>query len=428
MSCNSFSFIPFTNTLHSWKYDKAKYYRHVLSGLFSVSPNETAKNARIILQSTIDEYIQQVREDTSLPEWSETHFANLCTEIKQNTRHGGCTGSLSRYELRSARGRGRVNRVVTHLKALFDGLNECEVLNILNVYSVSHPVQYGHAIKAISTLKNVLQSLTAQYRYSAAQKAKQSILSSLFILNEQGDLENGAFINQLTDGKINTKLIKRIIQTRTNYDTNQSVYLYDAKFDGKYKTMQLKVMKASDFEHKKAFTELNIGSLKTLNKYLSIIHCMQRKGVTFTQKFGDESMKHVVKNYLEYDKLELLYKDEQNQINSDFTLDMQGLGIELDHDITMNNATNHFTLDMPSLGSELDNAINSSNATNAIECVSGLRLPVINGTNVTQYGHHADRNAISWNDNVSFRHNPMNSMRMQEPRNAFGSGYYNPYM
>eukprot|EP01083_Nonionella_stella_P168155 566972_1 len=391
MSCNSFSFIPYTNTLHFWKYDKAKYYRHVLSGLFSVSPNETAKNARIILQSTIDEYIQQVREDTSLPEWSETHFANLCTEIKQNTRHGGCTGSLSRYELRSARGRGRVNRVVTHLKALFDGLNECEVLNILNVYSVSHPVQYGHAIKAISTLKNVLQSLTAQYRYSAAQKAKQSILSSLFILNEQGDLENGAFINQLTDGKINTKLIKRIIQTRTNYDTNQSVYLYDAKFDG-------------------------------------VTFTQKRKGVTFTQKFGDESMKHVVKNYLEYDKLELLYKDEQNQINSDFTLDMQGLGIELDHDITMNNATNHFTLDMPSLGSELDNAINSSNATNAIECVSGLRLPVINGTNVTQYGHHADRNAISWNDNVSFRHNPMNSMRMQEPRNAFGSGYYNPYM
>eukprot|EP01083_Nonionella_stella_P089647 250209_1 len=175
---------------------------------------------------------------THLPEWSDAYFAVLCTQIKQNTRHGGCIGPLSRYELESRRGRERVNHVVTHLKALFDGLNECEVLNILNVYSVSHPVQYGHAIKAISTLKNVLQSLTAQYRYSAAQKAKQSILSSLFILNEQGDLENRAFIYQLTDGKINTKLIKRIIQTRTNYDTNQSVYLYDAKFDGKYKTMQ----------------------------------------------------------------------------------------------------------------------------------------------------------------------------------------------
>eukprot|EP01083_Nonionella_stella_P289974 986711_1 len=475
MSCNSFSFIPFTNTLHSWKYDKAKYYRHVLSGLFSVSPNETAKNARIILQSTIDEYIQQVREDTSLPEWSETHFANLCTEIKQNTRHGGCTGSLSRYELRSARGRGRVNRVVTHLKALFDGLNECEVLNILNVYSVSHPVQYGHAIKAISTLKNVLQSLTAQYRYSAAQKAKQSILSSLFILNEQGDLENRAFIYQLTDGKINTKLIKRIIQTRTNYDTNQSVYLYDAKFDGKYKTMQRmnpritesitnywtlntvpsphanetritnhKVRDANGDKprHQKhklkgTVVQFYVDWLLTEGNELCahlnevVPERVERKGVTFTQKFGDESMKHVVKNYLEYDKLELLYKDEQNQINSDFTLDMQGLGIELDNcnDVTMNNASNDdFTLDMPGLGSGLDNVINLSNATTAIQSVSGLRLPVINGTNLTQYGHHVDRNAISWNDNVTFRHNPMNTMHMQEPRNAFGSGYYNPYM
>eukprot|EP01083_Nonionella_stella_P168151 566964_1 len=417
MSCNSFSFIPYTNTLHFWKYDKAKYYRHVLSGLFSVSPNETAKNARIILQSTIDEYIQQVREDTSLPEWSETHFANLCTEIKQNTRHGGCTGSLSRYELRSARGRGRVNRVVTHLKALFDGLNECEVLNILNVYSVSHPVQYGHAIKAISTLKNVLQSLTAQYRKFgchciACLEYRFESCTRTYICGEWNK-----HVFKLKPPETEDKPPGK---RRLNRGADLKLFVLDYH--------QLKVMKASDFEHKKAFTELNIGSLKTLNKYLSIIHCMQRKGVTFTQKFGDESMKHVVKNYLEYDKLELLYKDEQNQINSDFTLDMQGLGIELDHDITMNNATNHFTLDMPSLGSELDNAINSSNATNAIECVSGLRLPVINGTNVTQYGHHADRNAISWNDNVSFRHNPMNSMRMQEPRNAFGSGYYNPYM
>eukprot|EP01083_Nonionella_stella_P289980 986725_1 len=147
MSCNSFSFIPFTNTLHSWKYDKAKYYQHVLSSLFTASPNETATNARIILQSRIDKYIQQVKQDTSLPEWSDAYFAVLCTQIKQNTRHGGCIGPLSRYELESRRGRERVNHVVTHLKALFDGLNECEVLNILNVYSVSHPVQYGHAIK-----------------------------------------------------------------------------------------------------------------------------------------------------------------------------------------------------------------------------------------------------------------------------------------
>eukprot|EP01083_Nonionella_stella_P146153 459272_1 len=77
---------------------------------------------------------------------------------------------------------------------------------------------------------------------------------------------------------------------------------------------------------------------------------------------------------------------------------------------------------------QMGNVINLSNATTAIQSVSGLRLPVINGTNLTQYGHHVDRNAISWNDNVTFRHNPMNTMHMQEPRNAFGSGYYNPYM
>eukprot|EP01083_Nonionella_stella_P146152 459271_1 len=99
------------------------------------------------------------------------------------------------------------------------------------------------------------------------------------------------------------------------------------------------------------------------------------------------------------------------------------------NDVTMNNASNDdFTLVMPGLGSGLDNVINLSNATTAIQSVSGLRLPVINGTNLTQYGHHVDRNAISWNDNVTFRHNPMNTMHMQEPRNAFGSGYYNPYM
>eukprot|EP01083_Nonionella_stella_P149762 476108_1 len=151
MSCNSFSFIPYTNTLHFWKYDKAKYYQHVLSSLFTASPNETATNARIILQSRIDKYIQQVKQDTSLPEWSDAYFAVLCTQIKQNTRHE-------------------------------DALVHCR-------------------------------------------------------------------------------------------DMKQFVLDYH----------QLKVIKASDFEHKKAFTELSIGSLKTLNKYLSIIHCMQRKGLTFTQ-------------------------------------------------------------------------------------------------------------------------------------------------
>eukprot|EP01083_Nonionella_stella_P089646 250207_1 len=321
---------------------------------------------------------------THLPEWSDAYFAVLCTQIKQNTRHGGCIGPLSRYELESRRGRERVNHVVTHLKALFDGLNECEVLNILNVYSVSHPVQYGHAIKAISTLKNVLQSLTAQYRYSAAQKAKQSILSSLFILNEQGDLENRAFIYQLTDGKINTKLIKRIIQTRTNYDTNQSVYLYDAKFDGKYKTMQRMNPRITE----------SITNYWTLNTVPSP-HANETRITNHKVRDANGDKPRHQKHKL---------KGTVVQFYVDWLL-------------TEGNE-----------GSELDNAINSSNATNAIECVSGLRLPVINGTNVTQYGHHADRNAISWNDNVSFRHNPMNSMRMQEPRNAFGSGYYNPYM
>ncbi len=40
----------------------------------------------------------------------------------------------------------------------------------------------------------------------------------------------------MTNGKIHKELIDKLIALKQEYQNNESVYLYDLKFDGKYKT------------------------------------------------------------------------------------------------------------------------------------------------------------------------------------------------
>eukprot|EP01083_Nonionella_stella_P244954 852060_1 len=57
---------------------------------------------------------------------------------------------------------------------------------------------------------------------------KQTILSS--VIRTDGNVLNKQFIRS-----INTNLIAKIAKIRTKYDNNGSLYLYDVKFNDKYK-------------------------------------------------------------------------------------------------------------------------------------------------------------------------------------------------
>ncbi len=91
-------------------------------------------------------------------------------------------------------------KAVKQVQNTFHDLDETVILAILNNYSSNnaqpqeHKLRYGDAIIAQNQQKSIITSLTRQHRYKVAQKAKQSILSSLCIVNEQKELINRSYI------------------------------------------------------------------------------------------------------------------------------------------------------------------------------------------------------------------------------------------
>eukprot|EP01084_Bolivina_argentea_P091392 164529_1 len=230
-----FQFLPYTKSLHGWKYSKNNYYQHVLRSYFKQNPYIDAPTAFKDVNATIKQHIDDVIKTTALP-WGYKSFKNVCGKIKKELQTNQTPIKALRFKTQDTTHKyGYQNLAVDQLFLLFDGLCNSDILLLLNRYSeaVRHYIKYGDAINAMYNSQYMVNWFSVQFRCKTAQIAKQTILSS-FVSSSDKDFNN-SLLYGLTEGKINNELVNKLVLFRKAVESGTSLKLYDAKFDKKYK-------------------------------------------------------------------------------------------------------------------------------------------------------------------------------------------------
>eukprot|EP01083_Nonionella_stella_P075186 204231_1 len=231
MSTGLRSFIPYTLWRHGWKYTKPKYYRHLIHRHLKQNPTASAKSIQTLFTNGIQQYHEDIKFNADTV-WSDGSFATIVGSIRQ-----GIAKDID--DIKPHKFATNHLQAARELHDFFDGITEDDTIKILNkychLYLPKGSVKYGDCILAIKTVGEMLTSLTARYRSKVAQIAKQTILTSLARTDANGHILNNEFIRNLNNNKIEKSLVQKISQIRTKYDSNESLYLYDRKFDSKYK-------------------------------------------------------------------------------------------------------------------------------------------------------------------------------------------------
>lgn len=227
-----YTFIPYQSAIHSWKCTKTSYYTYKLYDYFTKFPTAKPQDAKYVFYKQYNEYIESIKREASYP-WNNKTFVEQCSKIKKNIRNGNTITNPKRLLFEH-----HINKVLDHMELLFDSVPYDDVLTILNRYSKlqNYDLSWGRSIEAMKCLKKVLSTLTDNYKYKIAQKEKQTILSSITYTSNHRGVLNRKFLYELTDGKIKNDLIKKIGDIRWTFEHNEELYLYDKKFDHKYKT------------------------------------------------------------------------------------------------------------------------------------------------------------------------------------------------
>lgn len=214
------TFTPFISTIHGFKYTKTSYYQYQLYNFFKTYPKATNKEAQAIFQSNIQKLNRNIQSQSAL-DWTSNTFGNKCSIAKRQIRDQPPILAPTRRVFKS----NEQQIAYDSLKSLFEHSSLDEIYGVLNRYS-NHKFlgeHWGDDIQAQSNIKWTLKGLTKKYKYSVAQKAKQSILSSMIELDADRKLTNGKFIYRITDGKINKSLIDKIIDLKWKFDNDESV-------------------------------------------------------------------------------------------------------------------------------------------------------------------------------------------------------------
>ncbi len=74
-------FLPYTKSIHEWKYPKNYYYRQVLREYLKRNPYVDPKLVYNDVTSVIKEYTDSVIKTAAMP-WSYKYFRSVCCEIK----------------------------------------------------------------------------------------------------------------------------------------------------------------------------------------------------------------------------------------------------------------------------------------------------------------------------------------------------------
>ena len=226
----SYTFRPFVHNVYGWKYTKSAWYKYELYQYFKSNPTATTAEARLVLESQINTYIKTVIESIR-HDWNHKSFIEICSKIKRMIRNGNNIDGPKRCCFNWK----QQTTAVQLLESVFDGLSSDETTALLNKYSVSEELPWGESIEAMKSVKWTLRSLTNKYHHKVAQTQKQSVLSSVLRLGSNMSILNKSFMYKITDGKINNCLIYKLREYRWKFDNKQCLYLYDEKFDHKYK-------------------------------------------------------------------------------------------------------------------------------------------------------------------------------------------------
>ena len=231
--CLQHSFKPYQSLFHGWKYTKSSYYNSQLYDYFREYPAATTQHAKIVFQNSRSNYIQSIINDSACP-WNDKSFGEISSKIRKDITIGNRMDTLKRLVFNDR----NINKMLVHMDNLFDSITDEEMMIFLNRYSKSHnyDMSWGLYIEAMNCVKWVIRSLTKKYKYKVAQKQKQSILSSMIKLGNDQNLENKSILYEITDGRINSDLIDKLKKFRWQFDNDEELYLYDRKFDNKYKT------------------------------------------------------------------------------------------------------------------------------------------------------------------------------------------------
>ena len=240
-SNDEFVFHPYTNSTCGFKYDKSKYHRNAVYSYLRCHPSAKPKEIQKYFESQIQTYIDDVVEQTEI-NWSAGQWRNVVSEARRAITTG-TPWTLNPYDLRAGHRKmhryKHLNKAVDQLQSLLIGYNEENVIHLFNAYCKRKKIsiKYGDCIEAKRNMQSIMPSLSQRFRYTVCQRQKQSILSSI-VSQENGYItESGkSILYGVTNGKIRSEGYLQSAKRRYQYDENESVYLYDRRFDGKYKT------------------------------------------------------------------------------------------------------------------------------------------------------------------------------------------------
>ena len=239
-----FSFLPYITKFHGFKYTKNNYYRYQLTRYLTLHPDASYQDAKHILQQGIDEYIEKIKSDAAL-RWSDSSLKTICSQIRREIKTGNALTAPQRKPF-GLTATGSTHRdeppyckAATTLQLVFEDLSIEESVRVLDEYSKNEILPWGQSIEAAKQLRWTVLRLNKNYRYKIIQRQKQPIYCAVTILDRDGTVKNKSFLRKLGDQRLDLQAVQSLGNLRWDFDNDDSLHLYDKKYDGKYRTFGL---------------------------------------------------------------------------------------------------------------------------------------------------------------------------------------------
>ncbi len=253
-----------------------------------------------VLQTIIKQYINKLINDISvcaaLPDsFTKDSFQRTCNRVKQKIQSVAYDNKLQPYPLQSDRHCVNISKAVEQVRNVFDGLDETVIFAILNKYSsnTAETVRY----RTFGCAKKCC----LEYKYDQCQ--------SEYIC---GPFKYHKF--ELKQDKNNNVSSKRSFKLMSDL----RIFAVDYYIVQKSNT---DIIPTSE-----SCVKLNV-TKNSMNNYLTVIHCMELRKLTFSLDICDKTTRKYIKETLKYANNDKCYKDKDNSINAQYIPDLTALGV-----------------------------------------------------------------------------------------------------